>query len=105
MSNPLILPDQLSCGMVMSGQDPDAIGDLAVRIERAGFDSIWVVEHTHIPASRRTPYPLGPELPSIYWEAYEPFTYLAQVAAVTENLKIGTGICLVPEHHHPRRSG
>ena len=67
--------------------------------EERGFDSLWVVEHTHIPASRRTPYPLAPELPSIYWEAYEPFTYLAQVAAVTENLKIGTGICLVPEHH------
>jgi len=72
---------------------------LARELEERGFDSLWVVEHTHIPASRRTPYPLGPELPSIYWEAYEPFTYLAQAAAVTDRLKIGTGICLVPEHH------
>ena len=68
-------------------------------LEGRGFDSLWVVEHTHIPASRKTAYPPGGDLPSIYWEAYEPFTYLAQVAAVTERLKIGTGICLVPEHH------
>jgi probable F420-dependent oxidoreductase len=72
---------------------------LARAAEERGFESVWVVEHTHIPASRRTPYPAADELPSIYWEAYEPFTFLAQVAAVTEKLKVGTGICLVPEHH------
>ncbi len=73
--------------------------DLAREAEARGFSSLWVVEHTHVPASRRTPYPMGGELPSIYWESFEPFTYLAQVAAVTERLKVGTGICLVPEHH------
>ncbi len=73
--------------------------DLAREAESRGFDSLWVVEHTHVPASRRTPYPLGGDLPSIYWEAYEPFTYLAQVAAVTSTLKIGTGICLAAQHH------
>ena len=75
---------------------PTALGRA---LETRGFDSVWVVEHTHIPASRKTPYPVGGDLPSIYWEAYEPFTYLAQVAAVTQRLQIGTGICLVPEHH------
>jgi probable F420-dependent oxidoreductase len=75
---------------------PVALGRAA---EERGFDSLWVVEHTHIPASRRTPYPPGGDLPSIYWESYEPFTFLAQAAAVTETLKVGTGICLVPEHH------
>lgn len=72
---------------------------LAIALEARGFESLWTVEHTHIPASRRTPYPLGPELPSIYWESYEPFTYLAQAAAVSERLRVGTGVCLVPEHH------
>jgi len=72
---------------------------LAQALEQRGFESLWVVEHTHIPASRRTPYPLGTELPSVYWESFEPFTFLAQAAAVTKNLCIGTGICLVPEHH------
>ena len=72
---------------------------LARAVEARGFDSLWVVEHTHIPASRRTPYPPGGDLPSIYWESYEPFTFLAQAAAVTTTLAVGTGICLVPEHH------
>jgi probable F420-dependent oxidoreductase len=72
---------------------------LARAAEERGFESLWVVEHTHIPASRRTPYPVGGDLPSIYWESYEPFTFLAQAAAVTTDLRVGTGICLVPEHH------
>ena len=73
--------------------------DLARAAEERGFAALWVVEHTHVPASRRTPYPMGGDLPSIYWEAYEPFTYLAQAAAVTTSLKIGTGICLAAQHH------
>jgi probable F420-dependent oxidoreductase len=73
--------------------------ELGRACEERGFESLWVTEHTHIPASRRTPYPAGGDLPSIYWESYEPFTFLAQAAAVTESLQIGTGICLVPEHH------
>ena len=72
---------------------------LARALEERGFESLWVVEHTHIPASRSTPYPAGGDLPSIYWESYEPFTFLAQAAAVTEQLRVGTGVCLVPEHH------
>ena len=72
---------------------------LGQELETRGFDSIWTVEHTHIPAARSTPYPLGGDLPSIYWESYEPFTFLAQVAAVTEALKVGTGVCLVAQHH------
>jgi probable F420-dependent oxidoreductase len=73
--------------------------DLGRALEERGFESLWVVEHTHIPASRETPYPMGGELPSIYWEAYEPLTYLAQVAAVTERLNVGTGVLLAAQHH------
>ena len=72
---------------------------LAREAEARGFESLFFVEHTHIPVSRRSPWPLGDELPSNYWESYDPFIGLAQVAAVTERLKVGTGICLVPEHH------
>jgi probable F420-dependent oxidoreductase len=73
--------------------------DLGRALEERGFESLWVVEHTHIPASRETPYPLGGDLPSIYWEAYEPLTYLAQAAAVTEKLQVGTGVLLAAQHH------
>jgi probable F420-dependent oxidoreductase len=72
---------------------------LAKSLEARGFDSLWVVEHTHVPASRRTPYPMGGDLPSIYWESFEPFTFLAQAAAVTEELRVGTGVCLAAQHH------
>jgi len=72
---------------------------LGKEAEARGFESLFFIEHTHIPASRKTPYPLGGDLPSIYWQAYDPFVGLAQVAAVTTQLRIGTGICLVPEHH------
>ena len=73
--------------------------ELAKEAESRGFDSLWSVEHTHVPASRRTPYPMGGDLPSIYWESFEPFTYLAQAAAVTSSLKVGTGVCLAAQHH------
>ena len=72
---------------------------LAKDAEARGFESLFFIEHTHIPASRKTPYPLGGDLPSIYWQAYDPFVALAQAAAVTTQLRVGTGICLVPEHH------
>jgi len=72
---------------------------LGKEAEARGFESLFFIEHTHIPASRKTPYPLGGDLPSIYWQAYDPFVGLAQVAAVTTQLRVGTGICLVPEHH------
>jgi len=74
--------------------DPVALGRLA---EERGFESLWFPEHTHIPVSRDTPYPAGGELPKQYWHTHDPFVALAAVAAATERLKLGTGICLVVE--------
>ena len=58
---------------------------------------MFVTEHTHIPANRETPYPIGEPLPREYWRIYDPFVSLAMAAAVTETLKVGTAICLVVE--------
>jgi len=69
--------------------------DLAVAAEERGFESIWVAEHSHIPASRRTPYPGGGELPKMYYEAMDPFVALASAAGVTRTLKLATGVCLL----------
>lgn len=74
--------------------DPVALGRLA---EERGFESLWFPEHTHIPTSRETPYPAGGDLPQEYWHTYDPFVALSAVAATTERLKVGTGICLVVE--------
>jgi probable F420-dependent oxidoreductase len=73
---------------------PDALGRLA---EERGFESLFFPEHTHIPASRATPYPAGGELPPEYSRTYDPFVALTAAAAATERLLIGTGICLVVE--------
>ncbi|MGH7419770.1 MAG: LLM class F420-dependent oxidoreductase [Candidatus Rokuibacteriota bacterium] len=73
------------------------IEELARETEARGFESLWVPEHTHIPASRRTPFPGGAELPREYSHTLDPFVSLAAAATATTRLKIGTGICLVIE--------
>jgi probable F420-dependent oxidoreductase len=73
------------------------IDELAREAEARGFESLWVPEHTHIPASRRSPWPGGPNLPQEYWHSYDPFVALTMAAAVTTRLRLGTGICLVIE--------
>ena len=71
--------------------------DLAKMLEDRGFESMWVPEHTHIPASRVSPWPGGPDLPKDYWHTYDPFVALTAAAGATTNLKLGTGICLMIE--------
>ncbi|MGW2844332.1 LLM class F420-dependent oxidoreductase [Streptomyces sp. NPDC001108] len=71
---------------------------LARELEQRGFDGLYLPEHTHIPVSRDTPYPMGGELPPEYGRTLDPFVALAQAAAVTERLTLGTGITLVAQH-------
>ena len=73
------------------------IDELAREAEARGFESLFVPEHTHIPASRRSPWPGGPELPREYWHTLDPFVGLAAAAAVTSRLRLGTGIALLTE--------
>lgn len=71
---------------------------LARELEQRGFAGLYLPEHTHIPVSRETPYPAGGELPPEYGRTLDPFVALAQAAAVTERLALGTGITLVAQH-------
>ena len=71
--------------------------ELARALEERGFESVFFPEHTHIPASRESPWPGGAELPKEYWHTHDPFVGLTAAAAVTKTLKLGTGICLIPE--------
>lgn len=77
-----------------SGMAPDELGRA---LEERGFESLWVAEHTHIPAERRSPYPGGGELPRQYYETLDPFVALTAAATATTRLKVATGICLVVE--------
>jgi probable F420-dependent oxidoreductase len=72
--------------------DPAA---LAKEVEDRGFDSLWFPEHSHIPTSRKSPWPGGPELPKWYYDTYDPFLAIAAAAVVTKTIKLGTGVCLV----------
>ena len=74
-----------------------AIDELARELEARGFESLFVCEHTHIPASRRSPFPGGGPLPKRYAHTHDPFVALAFAAAATRRLKLGTGIALVPQ--------
>jgi probable F420-dependent oxidoreductase len=69
--------------------------ELAVAAEERGFESLWLAEHSHIPASRETPWPGGAELPQMYYDAVDPFIALSMAAQATTTLKLATGICLV----------
>jgi len=71
--------------------------ELARAAEEHGFESLFVPEHTHIPADRRSPWPGGGELPKEYSHTYDPFVALAVAAAATERILLGTGVCLVVE--------
>jgi probable F420-dependent oxidoreductase len=71
--------------------------DLARELEARGFESLWLPEHTHIPASRRSPWPGGADLPREYWHTYDPFVALMAAAMATERLRVATGICLLIE--------
>ena len=70
----------------------------AKALEDRGFDSLFVPEHTHIPLSRKSPFPGGGELPKRYSHTHDPFVALSFAAAATKKLKVGTGILLVPQH-------
>ena len=71
--------------------------ELARAVEERGLDSLFFPEHTHIPTSRATPFPGGGDLPQMYWHTHDPFVALGACAAVTERIRLGTGICLVIE--------
>jgi probable F420-dependent oxidoreductase len=73
------------------------IRELARAAEERGFESLLLPEHTHIPTSRRTPFPAGGELPKAYSHTHDPFVALSFAAAVTTKILLGTGICLVPQ--------
>jgi len=72
-------------------------GELARITEGSGlFDSLFLGEHTHIPASRESPFPDG-ELPRDHHRTLDPFIALTACACATESLLLGTGVLLLVE--------
>lgn len=71
--------------------------DLGKALEQRGFESLFIAEHSHIPAGDTTPYPMGGPIPPKYYRTLDPFVALTAAAVVTERLVLGTGIALVPQ--------
>src|SRR5436305_5356032 len=76
------------------GIEPTVLGPA---LEERGFESLFLAEHSHIPASRRTPYPAGGDLPRMYYRTLDPFVALTAVAVTTQRLRLGTGVALLPQ--------
>jgi probable F420-dependent oxidoreductase len=74
--------------------DPASVARL---VEERGHESLYFPEHTHIPASRQSPYPGGGELPRKYVHTYDLFVAMAAAATATTKLRVGSGICLLIE--------
>ncbi|MBN8872433.1 MAG: LLM class F420-dependent oxidoreductase [Rhodospirillales bacterium] len=71
--------------------------ELARTLESRGFESLWAPEHSHIPLTRKSPFPGGGDLPKKYYDTMDPFVTLTAAAVATTRLKIGTGVCLVAQ--------
>jgi probable F420-dependent oxidoreductase len=98
---PLYLGETVDLGLFLFYSDESApLSEIAKTAEEAGFESIWVPEHTHIPADPLITMPTGTPLPRPYPRLYDPFVLLASIAAVTTRVRLGTGIALAA-HHDP----
>lgn len=82
MTDPLLPKDSIECGIVMTAQERDGVQNLARAVERAGFDSIWVGDHI-----------------AFYVPILESLTLLSFVAGVTDRVRLGTGVYLLPLRH------
>jgi probable F420-dependent oxidoreductase len=72
---------------------PDALARL---VEERGHESLFFPEHTHIPASRETPFPLGDgTLARRYIHTLDLFVSVTAALGATSRLRVGSGICLI----------
>ncbi len=82
MAGELVLDARIQCGAVLGAQDREGVLALARRYEAVGFDSLWVGDHV-----------------SFYIPILESLTLLSFAAAVTERVRLCTGVYLVPLRH------
>lgn len=77
------------------------VADIAARAEAAGFESIWLPEHPVMPVNPVSRYPGSPDgsIPPSMSDMADPYIGLARASAVTNTIKLGTGITLIPERN------
>ncbi len=74
--------------------DPKVAARVARAAEQAGFDSVWTGEHVVLPDPQVPPSPAPPELAML-----DPVAALAFVAAHTEDVRLATGIIILPQRN------
>ncbi len=77
------------------------VADIAAKAEAMGFESIWLPEHPVMPVNPVSKYPGSPDgsIPDYMSDMADPYIGLARASAVTTNIKLGTGITLIPERN------
>ncbi len=90
----------IGVAMIISSKSMD-VAVLAQRAEALGFESFWLPEHPVVPVTTTSKYGGTPDgsIPPFMMDMADPFISLARASAVTEKIKLGTSICLVPEHN------
>ncbi|MFR9726628.1 LLM class F420-dependent oxidoreductase [Streptomyces sp. MS19] len=68
--------------------------ELGAAAEERGFDSVFVAEHTHIPALDIS-LPGGEPMPRYFSHMLDPFVTLTSMAAATSRILLGTGVILL----------
>ena len=91
---------KIGVSMFVTGTSID-VAVLAKKAEELGFESLWLPEHPTIPVHTTSPWPGSRDgvMPTYYSQIVDPLVALARASAVTSTLKLGTGICLVPERN------
>ena len=84
--------------MMFSTDQTVAPAPLARMLADRGFEGMFLPDHSHIPASRQTPYPRGGDLPPEYFRTHDMFVGLAAATTAAPGLTIGTGVAVVPQH-------
>jgi probable F420-dependent oxidoreductase len=81
---------------------PDYLNTLGPAAEDRGFHSLWVAEHVVLfdRYASKYPYAADGKIPAGGESGMlEPFTALSFLAASTSRIRLGTGICLVPQRN------
>src|SRR5213593_3804762 len=90
----------MNIGMLtMATAQSGDLAEVARQVEALGYDSLWIPEHPVVPVQRTTPFPASRDghMPEHYMQWADPFIALTVAATVTKTIKLGTGICLLPE--------
>ncbi|MGA2411135.1 MAG: LLM class flavin-dependent oxidoreductase [Candidatus Binataceae bacterium] len=84
--------------LALTDQSGD-LAEIARTLESLGYESLWIPEHPVIPVGMKTLFPFTPDnkLPEHYARWPDPFVALTVAACATTKIKLGTGICLLPE--------